>query len=132
MVLLNSLVLKVASTLKLCDNLLGILVESVKSDSVVGTRNNVQMLFGVSSLNLKTNTSEGEHKAKPQMSDGTSKVAEYLVTMTEVAKILKLDLVSILESNDEKVHLNTFDRKIHLRNIFPGCTVDGITMPCSF
>jgi hypothetical protein len=109
--------------LQLRQSLLGILLESVNSKTVDGTRNNVQVSFGVSSLNLKKNAADGVFEAKPQMNHGTEKVANHLAVMSELARALQLEFIDILESDQENEHLDTFARTIHKRNVFPGCTI---------
>ena len=52
-----------------------------------------------------------------------------IVVMSDLARLLKLDFVDILESNVHKAHLDVFARKIHVQNLFPGCTVSLYTDP---
>ena len=51
------------------------------------------------------------------------------VVMSDLARLLKLDFVDILESNAHKAHLDVFAQKIHVQNLFPGCTVRLYTDP---
>ena len=99
--------------LKLCSALLGIFLASAKPGTLVSSRNNAQASFGFSSLNQKKNRSEGIHKAIPQMNKGTMELARYLVAMSDIAHVLKLDFVKKLNSKSEKEtsgHVCTYNR----------------------
>ena len=51
------------------------------------------------------------------------------VVMSDLARLLKLDFVDILESNAHKAHLDVFAWKINAQNLFPGCAVGLYTDP---
>ena len=65
----------------------------------------------------------------PQLNNNTDKFTQQFVVMSDLARLLKLDFVDILESNAHKAHLDVFARKIHAQNLFPECTVGLYTDP---
>ena len=99
------------------------------SQHLDSSRNNFQISLGFSSQNQKKDPVNGVYEAMPQLNNNTDKFMHQFVVMSDLARLLKLDFVDILESNAHKAHLDVFAQKIHAQNLFPGCTVSLYTDP---